>query len=134
MRLYAGPLEEFFREVKQNNIAKRLEEAFLNAFRYRPSPGEVDSWKGSLLTFCGCLEDAELLDNGIILEMQLPRTSCRLDAMVTGLGEGNEANAVVVELKQWQKCSPSDAEEMVSTWVGGSHRDVLHPSVQAVTP
>lgn len=100
MRLYAGSLSDFYREVKQNRIAKRLEDAFVNAFRYRPSPGEVDSWKGSLLTFCGCLEDAELSDNGIILEMQLPRTSCRLDAMLTGLGGDDQANAVVVELKQ----------------------------------
>ncbi len=39
-----------------------------------------------------------------MLEYQLPLTSRRLDFMVTGKGQGNSDNAVIVELKQWEKC------------------------------
>jgi hypothetical protein len=51
--------------------------------------------------------------------------------MITGLDEDKKENAVIVELKQWQDCEPSDAEAMVSTRLGGAVRDTLHPSVQA---
>jgi DUF2075 family protein len=131
MRLFAGAMTDFVREVDQNNIAKRLESAFLNVFRFRPSPAEFASWNASLGMLRGCMFEAELEDNGVILELQLPRTSCRLDALLTGRDISEKDNAVVVELKQWQRCTLSDADDMVSTWVGGSHRDVLHPSVQA---
>lgn len=131
MRLFAGSVIDFAREVKQNSIAKRLEVAFVNAYRFKPSPGEINSWQISFLEFCEALDQASLSDNGIILEMQLPRTSRRLDAMVTGCDANDHENAVVVELKQWQRCGESDADDMVSTWLNGAIRDLLHPSVQA---
>lgn len=131
MRLYAGSLTEFQLEVRTNNIAKRLEKAFIAAYRYKPSPNEFDSWNESLRHFSDCLTEAQLRDNGIVLELQLPRTSRRLDALVTGVGESEQANAVVVELKQWHRCDTSDAEDMVTSWVNGALRELLHPSVQA---
>jgi hypothetical protein len=33
-------------------------------------------------------------------------------------------------LKQWEKCEEAAGENEVITWVGGSKREVLHPSVQ----
>lgn len=38
--------------------------------------------------------------------------------------------AVIVELKQWEKCEEAPGDNEVVTWVGGSKREVLHPSVQ----
>jgi hypothetical protein len=77
------------------------------------------------------VKSASLDDNGVFLEYQLPQTSRRLDAMLTGLDTEKRENAVIVELKQWQKTDECDADGMVSTWVGGSVRDTLHPSLQA---
>lgn len=51
--------------------------------------------------------------------------------MITGLDNAQRENAVIVELKQWQKSEASDAEAMVTTWLGGELRDTLHPGVQA---
>jgi DUF2075 family protein len=131
MRLYAGSLSDFRVEVSANGIANRLEKAFTEAYRFKPSPNEFMAWQNSLDEFNSCLNLADLKDNGIILELQLPRTSCRLDAMVTGRNASGVDNAVIVELKQWQKCESLDIDDMVSSWVGGAHRDLLHPSVQA---
>jgi hypothetical protein len=38
--------------------------------------------------------------------------------------------AVIIELKQWEKCEDASGENELLTWVGGSKREVLHPSVQ----
>jgi len=66
----------------------------------------------------------------VMLEYQLPLTSRRLDFMVTGKGPTYADNAVIVELKQWSKCGPTDGENEVATFVGGTTREVLHPSAQ----
>jgi hypothetical protein len=131
MRLYAGRTTDFIQDATRNTVARRLETAFVEHFRYRPSPGEVRSWEESLVRLSLVIGNAGLTDHGIFLEYQLPLTSRRLDALLTGLDGDREENAVIVELKQWQRAEPCDAEGMVSTWVGGDRRDTLHPSVQA---
>jgi len=53
-----------------------------------------------------------------------------LDCMICGRDKDRQDNAVIVELKQWDRCRESDGDNEVLTWVGGHERDVLHPSVQ----
>src|SRR5687767_3981946 len=131
MRLYAGTTEDFILGATRNRIAGQLESAFIAHYRYRPSPGEVRSWGESLARLSLVVSGAPLDDHGIFLEYQLPLTSRRLDALITGEDKQGVQNAVIVELKQWAKAETSDAEATVLTWVGGSLRDTLHPSVQA---
>ena len=131
MRLYAGTTSDFVADATRNNIARRLETAFVEHFRHRPSPAEVRSWEESLARLGLVVNSAKLTDHGIFLEYQLPQNSRRIDALITGLDNDQRENAVIVELKQWQKSEASDAEAMVTTWLGGELRDTLHPSVQA---
>jgi uncharacterized protein len=72
---------------------------------------------------------AQLKDNGVLLEYQLPATSRRLDCMVTGRSDDRSAQAMIVELKQWEECERTEGE-LILTRTGGAKRDVLHPSVQ----
>lgn len=132
MRLYAGRTTDFIQDATRNNIARRLESAFVEHFRHRPSPGEVRSWEESLARLGLVVSSAKLTDHGIFLEYQLPQNSRRIDALITGVDNDQRENAVIVELKQWQKSEASDAEAMVTTWLGGELRDKLHPSVQAL--
>jgi hypothetical protein len=69
-------------------------------------------------------------DQGVILEFQIPLTSKRIDCLVCGTDESKATRAVIVELKQWDKCEPSNANKLVRSWVGGRERELLHPSVQ----
>jgi len=130
MRLYSGMSEDFIRDTTRNHIAERLREAFFAYYRYQPSPGEVSSWRNSLRAMRDVLEIASLHDHGILLEYQLPLSSKRLDCMLCGRDANRADNAVIVELKQWERCEPTDSDKLVNSWVGGSRRDVLHPSVQ----
>jgi hypothetical protein len=50
--------------------------------------------------------------------------------MVCGRDDGARDQAVIVELKQWERCEPAEPDKLVTSWVGGRQRDVLHPSVQ----
>jgi hypothetical protein len=129
MRLYAGRTTDFIQDATRNNIARRLESAFVQHFRYRPSPAEVRSWEESLLRLGLVVSSPKLTDHGIFLEYQLPQNSRRIDALITGMDKEEQENAVIVELKQWQKSEACDAEAMVTTWLGGQPRDTLHPSV-----
>ncbi len=75
-------------------------------------------------------EHAHLTDHGVIVEYQLPQSSKRLDCMICGKDDAEKDKAVIMELKQWDRCKHSDGENEVLTWVGGSERETLHPSAQ----
>jgi len=130
MRLYAGMSQNFIHDTTHNQIAGKLSEAFIRHFRYKPSPGEVNSWRNSLRAVSDVFQLAHLDDHGVILEFQLPLTSRRLDCLVCGKDAHAHDNAIIIELKQWDKCGRSVGDNLVSTWVGGSERDILHPSAQ----
>jgi hypothetical protein len=130
MRLYSGLSTEFIRDNVHNRIAEKLKDAFFREFRHNPAPSEVSSWRNSLRAVSQVIDDAELHDHGILLEYQLPMSSKRLDCMITGQDEGQRDNAVILELKQWERCSDAGADNLVTTYVGGRERDLLHPSAQ----
>lgn len=131
MRLYSGSSEQFIEDTTQNQIADKLRQSFLNHFRYRPPEQEVRSWQNSLKDMALLLSGSKLTDHGVILEYQLPQTSKRLDFLVCGKDDAMRDNAVIVELKQWEKCDQAEGENEVTTFVGGTMREVLHPSAQA---
>ena len=60
-------------------------------------------------------QQGDLLNNGIILELQLPLTSRRLDCLVTGRKDLSREDAVVVELKQGDKCQDAGGNNDVTT-------------------
>lgn len=130
MRLYSGSSSQFIKDSVLNQIAEKLKTAFFASFRYNPSPGEINSWRNSLRAIAQVFEYSGLTDNGILLEYQLPMTSKRLDCLICGKDENGKSNAIIIELKQWEKCFESDAPNEVMAYVGGAQRDVLHPSVQ----
>src|SRR5689334_1000071 len=128
MRLYAGSSSEFILDSIHNQIGTKLKAAFFQYYRFNPSENEVRSWQNSLRALSQTFEYANLKDHGVILEYQLPLTSKRLDCLITGKDINNAPNAVIIELKQWDKCETSDGENEVLTWVGGAKREILHPS------
>jgi uncharacterized protein len=130
MQLYAGTTAGLIEDTTKNRIATKLSDAFFHEFRFNPGPSEVNSWRNSLRAVSQVFQEGSLLNNGIVLEFQLPLTSRRLDCLVTGRNDWSRENAVIVELKQWDKCQDGNGRNELTTWVGGKMRDVLHPSAQ----
>lgn len=129
MRLYAGSSEEFISDSVHNRIADRLRTAYFGAYRREAAPSEVSSWRNSLRALSLVFQNGGFREHGVLLEYELPLTSKRLDCMITGRDNLLKDQAVVIELKQWEKCEEGDADCVV-TFMGGNNRDVLHPSVQ----
>ncbi len=130
MQLYSGSSSQFIEDAVQNQIAEKLRLSFFNYYRYNPAPSEVTSWRNSLTRIKDIFQRVDFTDHGVILEYQLPLSSKRLDCLITGKDTSRRDNAVIVELKQWDRCEPSDGDNEVMTWVGEAQRSVLHPSVQ----
>lgn len=130
MRLYAGTSKQFIEDAVHNQIAEKLKNAFFNYLRYYPSQNEIASWRNSLRAVSQVFQYADLTDHGVVLEYQLPLSSKRLDCLICGKDGSNTDNAVIIELKQWEKCGRSNGANEVETWIGGAKRDILHPSVQ----
>src|SRR5579875_1520656 len=121
---------DFIQETTRNQIAERLRQAFFAYHRYNPSPAEVNSWRNSLRAMKDVMEIAELRDHGVLLEYQLPLSSKRIDCILCGRNAQRDEQAIIVELKQWEKCDAAEPEKVVQSWVGGRKRELLHPSVQ----
>jgi uncharacterized protein len=130
MRLYSGMSRDFIEDAVQNRIAEKLKDAFLRHYRYNVPNSEVNSWRNSLRAVSQVFQRANLTDQGVILEYQLPLTSKRLDCLICGKRSSSEDGAVIIELKQWDRCSEAGADNLVTTFIGGNERDTLHPSVQ----
>ena len=130
MRLYSGTSKQFIQDSVLNQIADKLKNAFFDYYRYNPQPNEVNSWRNSLRATAQVIQYSNLLDNGILLEYQLPLSSKRLDCMICGTDNQKQQNAVIIELKQWEKCSSSECDNEVMTYIRGGLREVLHPSAQ----
>lgn len=130
MELYIGTSAGLIDDSVKNRIATKVTDSFFQHFRFQPSPSEVNSWRNSLRAVSQVFQDAELLNHGIILEFQLPLTSRRLDCLITGRNDWSRENAVIIELKQWDKCEEAAGTNELATWTGGGLRDVLHPSAQ----
>lgn len=130
MRLYFGTTKSLAEDTTFNRIGTKLKNAFFTEFRYQPSVNEVNSWNNSLRALSQVFQFASLTNHGVLLELQLPLTSKRLDCLVTGYTEQKTPNAIVIELKQWGECQRASGKNEVATFVAGRVRDVLHPSAQ----
>jgi len=131
MQLFAGSSETFIDEAVQKQIAERLGDTFYDYYRFRASVSEFTAWRNSLSALAYQLRYSGVRDHGVVLEMQLPLSSARLDAFVFGRSPAGREAAVLVELKQWSEASVSEWDDCVETFLGGAVRKVLHPCVQA---
>ncbi len=132
MQLFAGPSAEFVDEAVQKTIAERLGDAFYDYYRFRASASEFLSWQNSLRAMASQLRYSNMGDHGVVLEMQLPLSSSRLDCLVFGRSKEGDERAVLIELKQWTEVGPSEFDECVEAFVGRAVRKMLHPSAQAL--
>ena len=132
MQLYCASAKLFTEDVFLNRIAEKLKTSFSDQMGRRVSPNEMNAWRNSLRSFANVLSHFQLTNVGVVLEMQLPLTSKRLDCLLTGFDETGRPSAVVVEFKQWEDAEVSAVDDCVVAYVGQAHRDLLHPSQQAL--
>lgn len=137
MHLYSGLASEFIQDAQLNRLADKVADAFAKKMGYSATKSELNSWRNSLQQMSNVFTIAELSDQGVIVELQLPLTSKRLDVLISGkersaAGAQARETAVIIELKQWSHVEYSSLTDHVAVaFAGGLPKDTLHPSAQA---
>ena len=132
MIVYEADKAQFLRHNDFDDIEAIIHERFIATTGHRVAAAELRSWKASLGDMAKVLRDPDLpSDLGVAIEMHIPQTSKRIDMTLTGTDADGCKNAVVVELKQWEKALVTDKDAIVTTYVGRANREVVHPSYQA---
>lgn len=124
--LYRNTVAGFIADVDDGRVAPLVAAEHTRLSDVPPSRGERKSWSRSLPALADVLRAPDLVESEIMVELFMPLSSKRCDALLIGRNPRGEARAVVVELKAWTMASPGPYEDHV---VGGG-RVLLHPSVQ----
>jgi hypothetical protein len=129
---YSRTLELFIHDVSTGLIANIIEDGFHTSYGQRTSPAEKRSWENSLVALSNVLNHPEMPNKiGVAVEFRLPKTSKRIDVILSGLCKAGLPSVVIIELKQWSKAVKTQLDGIVNTFVGGANRNVSHPSYQA---
>lgn len=131
MIIYSATKQQFTADVMENEIEKKILTSFVREMGHSTGKREIESWKNSMMYMSNIVSDPEIPnDVGVAIEYKIPRTSNRIDFVLTGLNEQNRNTAVLVELKQWSEAEATEMDGVVRTFVGGGRREVSHPSYQ----
>ena len=130
MIIYQNSAVGFRRDVDNNKIVYAIEDKFRNKYGRRVSDSERRSWSNSLQYMETVLRKSQVPDNcGVLVEYNIPATSLRIDFIISGRDRNDNANFVIIELKQWEKAGATKKEDLVT--IGNGFREESHPSYQA---
>jgi len=130
---YVGTKSRFLRDaptiadIVRDAVAKRL------GILVSPHSSEYLSWQNSLGNAMFHVLDSGAIpdDCGVAIEYRLHGRRQRIDVMLSGYDRDGYRSVVVIELKQWSQVFPSLLPDHVVTFLGGTERDLPHPSYQA---
>lgn len=133
MIIYRSTAREFCDSVDGNTLIDKLDASFRKKLRRSIPPAEMGAYTNSLPAMERVLRRSGIADDcGILIEFKIPLTNSRVDFIITGQDASGNDNFIIIELKQWQTASLSDAHGMVESFTGGANRVVQHPSNQAL--
>ena len=87
--IYDGTQEDFFHDVRQNQLATKMKQNFEEHSGRRVSKSEYASWIVSGDKIKNLLESANVSDITVSFEYQVPYTQKRIDCLLFGKGENN---------------------------------------------
>jgi DUF2075 family protein len=129
--VYAATKEQFLKDSDNDDIEDVILRHFKEATGKKVGASELRSWQGSLTYMAKVLRDDGLPNSaGLAIELHIPQSSKRIDFLLTGRGENQAKNAVLIELKQWSKASATTKDAIVKTALGGGLVETIHPSYQ----
>jgi len=132
MIVYQSSALEFRNSVDGNRIVFEIEKQFVDKYGRRVNESEKNSWNNSLHFMETIVRKSNVADDcGILIEYGIPSTSKRIDFVISGHDQEDDANFVIIELKQWSKAAATDKFNVVQSFVGGNTRELTHPSYQA---
>ena len=134
MIVYNATKTQFNNDVIMNQISDKILDKLREKNIHGGESAEYRSWQNSLGFMRNVLDDPAIPgESEIAIEYQIPRTSKRVDFIISGADSNDQNNVVIVELKQWEKAEKVDDVMLhsVKAFTGGANRMVSHPSYQA---
>ena len=133
MLIYEGTKDDFLTSVVQDTIAVEIERNIYERMHRHTAKNEFRAWENSMEYMYKVRNDQDIpSDSGIAIEYNIPQTSKRVDFLISGYGEKEDANVVLIELKQWDEVEAVPGRDaLVQTYTGNAVRQVVHPSYQA---
>ena len=133
MLIYSGIKTDFLTSVEEDTLADDIKKTISEKLGRTTHINEFRSWENSLKNMYIVMNDPQIPDDsGVAIEYNIPQTAKRVDFIVTGYDKNDEPNAVVIELKQWEKLTAIEGvDAIVETYTGSALRRVVHPSYQA---
>jgi DUF2075 family protein len=132
MIVYQANKAHFLRDVTDGTIEDIVRQRVYDTLRIRVAQSEIRSWRSSLGEMRNVLDDSDIpADAGVAIEYRIPNTSKRIDFLLTGEDADGQENAVLVELKQWEKVEMTTMDAVVATRFQHGRADTSHPSYQA---
>ncbi len=132
MIIYHATKAGFLADVFERDIEAVIQEAYRKATGSRVAPTQVRAWRESLFAMAKVLNDKSIPDDcGLAVEYTIPQTAKRIDLLLSGLDQADQANLVIIELKQWEYALPTVSDGIVKTYMGGAEVETSHPSYQA---
>ncbi len=132
MIIYQADKNEFIEDVRRGDVDDVILDLFVSRTGRRVSSSEMRSWNASLQHMANVLDTATIPDDlRVGVEYFMPQSLKRVDVTLAGHGSDGRPQAVIVELKQWEKAKSTTRDGIVITRIGGAERPEVHPSYQA---
>jgi len=134
MIIYNETKNTFINHIKENQIAYVLQENINKKINRSVSVAEIRSWGNSLSQMAKVVRSKNIKDDShILLEFNLPSTQKRIDFIIAGENSEGKKNALIIELKQWEKAKVAAGDGIVKTRYSSGEKETVHPSYQAVS-
>ncbi|ERG97107.1 DUF2075 domain-containing protein [Haloquadratum walsbyi] len=135
MFVYESTKSEFLDDILAGELISEIKQGYQSQGVGMGAANEIRSWKNSLQYMHTVLINSSVPDNaGVAIEFKIPLTSRRVDFLLSGYDKADNANVIIIELKQWGGHSTqtvTDKDGIVKTPLGGGIHETTHPSYQA---
>lgn len=132
MIVYKRKKELFLTDVSDSNIEDIIRENVATNLNRNVGNNEFQSWRNSLNFMYHVLNSDKIPKDCIIaIEYNIPRTSSRIDIIITGQNELQKDFLIIIELKQWTEIRSTSKDAIVITRFSHGLVERPHPSYQA---
>jgi DUF2075 family protein len=132
MIVYSETKKDFLSDILQGEIKDKIHDSIRKKLGHSIGQSELSSYQNSLMFMNNVLTDEEIPpDSRVTIEYRIPRTTKRIDFILTGKNDANRSTAIIIELKQWTEVSLTEKDAVVMTQYHHGQKEVAHPSYQA---
>ena len=128
--VYSKTKKDFLSDVLNGNLNDEVYLSYVRELGQSTNKSQKTAWDNSLQYMSTIMQDPDIPQNsGIAIEYKIPRTTNRIDFIITGTDENKKYSAIIIELKQWSEgVHLSDKDGVIETDFFG---EVAHPCYQA---